>query len=39
MLKQEDLAFLKALSSIKASPSLLQELRQVRRRKKALAVE
>jgi hypothetical protein len=41
MLKQEDLAFLKALSSIKASQALLQELRKVRvtqRRKKALAV-
>jgi hypothetical protein len=41
MLKQEDLAFLKALSTMKASPALLQELRKARvaqRRKKALAV-
>jgi hypothetical protein len=38
MLKQEDLAFLQGLSSIRASPALLQELQKAMRRKKALAV-
>jgi hypothetical protein len=41
MLKQKDLALLKALSTMKASPALLQELKKARaaqRRKKALAV-
>jgi hypothetical protein len=41
MLQQEELAFLKALSNIKTSPALLQELRKVRatqQRKKAVAV-
>jgi hypothetical protein len=41
MLKKKDLAFLKILSTMKASPAVLQELKKVRaaqRRKKALPV-